>query len=465
MKTIHKIICILILLISVYLVYIFLTKHETFEDINLDSLQNSFIIEDTNIINNTIKINNNVYDISGINNEQSSIEKERRYTNNYECNSIAQQLFFLLNIDNHINYIDKYGTVEEKQTLYQLLNRNDSGEEINEFINNYISDKPIIYNSKLDSNIGWIDIYDGENKTYIEIELTNERIINGIIIQSFTLENSVLQNKNFIIISDFIVEISNDAIQWETVKNKNNESETNVFHINYTMSNTINKLTRNTETNEPIIEPIKLDITQSNIETITTYEIENINSKYLILLDTFIKCKYIRVYPIKYYITKEINEYIYIINNEDSMQFFNTDMCNIDKPNRVGMRLGLVSTEYIPSSSTQPSTTQPSTTQPSTTQPSTTQPSTTQPSTTQPLQYQPLPLDFDDFNIGMMLKGNNNEGNLNDFLAKNTMLGNNIYISPNGMSGGGFDSNDDFFEESSKNKLIDSSFYPMIELQ
>ena len=64
-----------------------------------------------------------------------------------------------------------------------------------------------------------------------------------------------------------------------------------------------------------------------------------------------------------------------------------------------------------------------------------------------------------------MLKGNNNEGNLNDFLAKNTMLGNNIYISPNGMSGGGFDSNDDFFEESSKNKLIDSSFYPMIELQ
>ena len=83
MKTIHKIICILILLISVYLVYIFLTKHETFEDINLDSLQNSFIIEDTNIINNTIKINNNVYDISGINNEQSSIEKERRYTKDY----------------------------------------------------------------------------------------------------------------------------------------------------------------------------------------------------------------------------------------------------------------------------------------------------------------------------------------------------------------------------------------------
>ena len=69
------------------------------------------------------------------------------------------------------------------------------------------------------------------------------------------------------------------------------------------------------------------EILNYNIEEyikLKTYEIENINSKYLILLDTFIKCKYIRVYPIKYYITKEINGYIYIINNEDSMQFFNT---------------------------------------------------------------------------------------------------------------------------------------------
>jgi len=123
-------------------------------------------------------------------------------------------------------------------------------------------------------------------------------------------------------------------------------------------------------------------------------------------------------------------------------------------------------------STTQPSTTQPSTTQPSTTQPSTTQPSTTQPSTTQPSATQPSIthqqsqlLGSNDFNIGMMLKGSNNEGNLNDFLSKNTMLGNDIYISPNGISGSGFDMNDDFFEESSNNKLIDSSFYPMIDLQ
>jgi hypothetical protein len=29
-----------------------------------------------------------------------------------------------------------------------------------------------------------------------------------------------------------------------------------------------------------------------------------------------------------------------------------------------------------------------------------------------------------------MLKGSNNTRNLNDFLAKNTLMGNNLYISP-----------------------------------
>ena len=75
MKILHKIICLIILLIIVYLLYTFLNKQEKFEDIKLELLQNSFIIEDTNIVNNTIKINNNVYDISGINNENSIIEK------------------------------------------------------------------------------------------------------------------------------------------------------------------------------------------------------------------------------------------------------------------------------------------------------------------------------------------------------------------------------------------------------
>ena len=156
----------------------------------------------------------------------------------------------------------------------------------------------------------------------------------------------------------------------------------------------------------------------------------------------------------------------------------------LDKTHNKWYDFNLVINEYVieyyanfisQPSTTQPSTTQPSTTQPSTTQPSTTQPSTTQPSTTQPSIpqpsinqlsiTQPQPLGSNDFNIGMMLKGSNNEGNLNDFLSKNTMLGNDIYISPNGISGSGFDMNDDFFEESSNNQIIDSSFYTMIDLQ
>ena len=45
------------------------------------------------------------------------------------------------------------------------------------------------------------------------------------------------------------------------------------------------------------------------------------------------------------------------------------------------------------------------------------------------------PLLSNDYNIGMMLKGNNNKNNLNDFLAKNKLLGSNLYISPMNYSG------------------------------
>ena len=35
-----------------------------------------------------------------------------------------------------------------------------------------------------------------------------------------------------------------------------------------------------------------------------------------------------------------------------------------------------------------------------------------------------------DYNIGIMLKGIANKNNLNDFISKNKLLGNNLYISP-----------------------------------
>ena len=71
--------------------------------------------------------------------------------------------------------------------------------------------------------------------------------------------------------------------------------------------------------------------------------------------------------------------------------------------------------------------------------------------------------DYNDYNIGMMLKGSNNTGNLNDFLAKNTLLGNNLYISPMNQSGIVGDAyNDNLFEQ---NKIIDSTFTPMINLE
>jgi len=65
----------------------------------------------------------------------------------------------------------------------------------------------------------------------------------------------------------------------------------------------------------------------------------------------------------------------------------------------------------------------------------------------------------------MMLKGSNNTGNLNDFLAKNTLLGNNLYISPMSQSGlVGDDYEDHIFNKTKKNKIIDSTFTPMIHL-
>ena len=72
---------------------------------------------------------------------------------------------------------------------------------------------------------------------------------------------------------------------------------------------------------------------------------------------------------------------------------------------------------------------------------------------------------YSDYNIGMMLKGSNNTGNLNDFLAKNTLLGNNLYISPMNQSGFvGDDYEDNIFNKTKKNKIIDSTFTPMIHL-
>ena len=338
MKTLHKIILVIILLIIVFLLYYFLYKKEIFEDINLYTLENSFIIEDIHINNNTIKINNTVYDISGNdnNNDNTIIEKNRSYSNNYECNKQIKSILFILNIENHKNYIYNYGTDEDIKMLENILNNNIDDETII-LILNYISDKYIIYNSTLNSTTGWIDIYNDTQKSYIEIELNNERILNGIIIKSFSHDKLLLM----ILVSDFTVELSNDGVTWETLKNKNNDTEPKIFHINYTMTNTINKITINTETGNKQIEPITPEDSQTIIETISTYEIENSNSKYLILLDTFIKCKYIRVYPKNYY----INYNNYIINNEDAKQFFNSDICNTYDPMPIGMNLGLVTTE------------------------------------------------------------------------------------------------------------------------
>jgi hypothetical protein len=86
---------------------------------------------------------------------------------------------------------------------------------------------------------------------------------------------------------------------------------------------------------------------------------------------------------------------------------------------------------------------------------------TTIPKTTQ----KSITNNYDDYNIGMMLKGSNNTKNLNDFIAKNTLLGNNIYISPMNQLGVGSDNNeDDIFHKNKHKKIIDSTFTPMIQL-
>ena len=104
--------------------------------------------------------------------------------------------------------------------------------------------------------------------------------------------------------------------------------------------------------------------------------------------------------------------------------------------------------DFIPiPTTTLPTTTLPTTTLPTTTLPTTTLPTTTLPTTTSyslitnTNQYESLIPESNDFNIGMMLKGNYNEGNLNDFLSENTMSGTNFYISP--LNQNSFN-NDDF---------------------
>jgi len=90
----------------------------------------------------------------------------------------------------------------------------------------------------------------------------------------------------------------------------------------------------------------------------------------------------------------------------------------------------------------------------------------TQTTTTIPkITQKPLNNNYDDYNIGMMLKGSNNTGNLNDFIAKNTLLGNNLYISPMNQSGiVGDDYGNKQFKKNNENKIIDSTFTPMIQL-
>jgi len=72
----------------------------------------------------------------------------------------------------------------------------------------------------------------------------------------------------------------------------------------------------------------------------------------------------------------------------------------------------------------------------------------------------------DKIGVGMVLDGSNNVGNLNDFISKNSILGNNIYISPMNSTGLNPDNKDNYFTTTStKSKNIESSFYPMIHLE
>jgi len=619
MKTIYKIICIIILLIIVYLLYIYLNKNDTFEDITVNNSKTLIVFDnDTNNniqinvnTNNTIKYKNNDYEIIGINNEPNSIEKERKYTSNYKCDFITESLFLLytfntyyeededyygdifhqiydmdLNFQDNIvndllNKIEYYyydNTIilnNDELLFYNIINyiyENSNQEEIVDYIMEFylmlyvlrsyihksINSKLVFSrNSNLDFSIdsGWCDMNNNRNnKPYIEIQLNDETIINGIITQSYFSLTTDLS----ILVSEYKVLTSNDGFEWNFIKN--NDDQIKIFNVKYNIEDT-------QDTIKYFLNDIKL----------YKCNYTNINNIYCLLFDTPVKCKYIRVYPINYYVSNmiinsmnnnstqplstqphhnqesiyryfiyssDIENYIYCDDYvyyaqlaENSEEVFGGSYNFLEKINNlekiknivsscIGMNLGLLKSEYIPTttqpSTTQPSTTQPSTTQPSTTQPSTTQPSTTQPSTTQPsttlpsttlpsttqpsttqpsttqpsttlpsttqpsttlpsttlpsttqsIQYQRQPksqsqtqqLEYNDFNIGMMLKGNYNQDNLNNFLSKNTMLGNNFYISPNSISSDGFDINDDFFEESN-NKIIYSSFNPIIDLQ
>jgi hypothetical protein len=711
MKTIYKIICIIILLIIVYLLYIYLNKNDTFEDITVNNSKTLIVFDnDTNNniqinvnTNNTIKYKNNDYEIIGINNEPNSIEKERKYTSNYKCDFITESLFLLytfntyyeededyygdifhqiydmdLNFQDNIvndllNKIEYYyydNTIilnNDELLFYNIINyiyENSNQEDIvyyimefyltlyflRSYIHKSINSKLVFSrNSNLDFSIdsGWCDMNNNRNnKPYIEIQLNDETIINGIITQSYFSLTTDLS----ILVSEYKVLTSNDGFEWNFIKN--NDDQIKIFNVKYNIEDT-------QDTIKYFLNDIKL----------YKCNYTNINNIYCLLFDTPVKCKYIRVYPINYYVSNmiinsmnnnstqplstqphhnqesiyryfiyssDIENYIYCddyvyyaqlaensaevfggsaenseqvfgASAENSEQVFDGSAENSEQvfdgsydflekiknivSSCIGMNLGLLKSEYIPTttqpsttqpsttqplttqplttqpsttqpsttlpsttqpsttqpsttlpsttqpsttqpsttqpsttqpsttqpsttlpsttqpsttqpsttqpsttqpsttlpsttqpsttqpSTTQPSTTQPSTTQPSTTQPSTTQPSTTQPSTTQPsstqsIQYQRQPksqsqtqqLEYNDFNIGMMLKGNYNQDNLNNFLSKNTMLGNNFYISPNSISSDGFDINDDFFEESN-NKIIYSSFNPIIDLQ
>ena len=69
----------------------------------------------------------------------------------------------------------------------------------------------------------------------------------------------------------------------------------------------------------------------------------------------------------------------------------------------------------------------------------------------------------DNVDFGMLLKGSNNQDNLNDFMAKNNILGSNVYISPMNNENG-IEHNGHFSKKSRKSKNIDSYFYPMVNI-
>jgi hypothetical protein len=80
--------------------------------------------------------------------------------------------------------------------------------------------------------------------------------------------------------------------------------------------------------------------------------------------------------------------------------------------------------------------------------------------------YDSINVKKDNVDFGMLLRGSNNQDNLNDFMAKNNILGSNIYISPmNNQNGGKLDPNSYHSKKSKQSKKnIDSYFYPMVSI-